>query len=265
MKLYLVSDLHLEFAPFDAARHEQAWREADVIVLAGDIGKWCQGIKWAREAFGDKPVIYVLGNHEYYGHNWLKLIPEAREVAREHKVHFLEDDAVTIDGVRFLGCTLWTDFKLFGIAEQVGCMRATEAVLNDFRRVRSGPPIWKLTAAQTRDRHLLSRAWLEEELATADPARTVVVTHHFTDRGSLAPYYASDPVSAGFGSQLAPALLARAKLWIHGHTHTSFDYTLPDEGDSATRVICNPRGYPMSRASGRFENPAFDPELVIKI
>lgn len=265
MKLYVVSDLHLEFAAFDATAHEHAWRDADVIVLAGDIGKGSDGIKWGRQVFGSKPIVYVLGNHEYYGYDWLKLIPQARDVARQHEVHFLEDDTVVIDGVRFLGCTLWTDFELFGIAQQVSCMGVSAKMMNDFRIVTS--EAGKLTPAQTRDRHLTSRAWLEGELAAGDPDRTVVVTHHFPDRASLAAQYATDPLSAAFGSQLPGALLSRATLWVHGHTHVSCDYIVQYQSDDAfreTRVVCNPRGYPL-RGLKPFENGAFNPELIVAV
>lgn len=269
MKLLVLSDLHNEFKqPYDAPAHAHAWSTADGIVLAGDVGKGCDGIRWVRQAFGSKPIIYVLGNHEYYRHDWRKLIPEAREVAREHAVHLLEDDVLVMDGVRFLGCTLWTDFELFGATEQQGCMRASQTFLNDYRLVKSGPPRWRFTPAQTRVRHLASRAWLEEQLATGDPDRTVVVTHHFPDRGSLAPQFARDPASAGYGSQLPPAMLAGARLWIHGHTHVSCDYTLQyrDEGRlRETRVVCNPQGYPLSGKNWRFENGSFNPELMLEV
>lgn len=267
MKLYVVSDLHLEFAAFDAAAHERAWRDADVIVLAGDIGKGSDGIKWGRQVFGSKPIVYVLGNHEYYGHDWVQLLTEAREVARDHDVHFLENRAVVIDGVRVLGATLWTDFDLFGTAQREGCMRASGKVMNDFRSIKSGHPPGRLTPEQSRDRHLASRAWLEGKLAAGDPDRTVVVTHHFPDRASLAAQYATNPVSAAFGSQLPAALLSRANLWIHGHTHVSCDYTVHYQADDAfreTRVVCNPRGYPL-RGLKPFENGAFNPELIVEV
>jgi hypothetical protein len=62
MKMRVLSDLHLEF---------QDWNppdvEADVIVLAGDIHSGSRGVEWARRQFPLTPILYVPGNHEFYG------------------------------------------------------------------------------------------------------------------------------------------------------------------------------------------------------
>ena len=99
-------------------------------------------------------------------------------------------------------------------------------------------------------RHRSSRAWLDQALDQADPARTVVITHHYPSFQSTAPMYQQDLGSAAFGSDLEH-WMGRAALWVHGHTHSSFDYVL-----NGTRVVCNPRGYPLRRQGG-FENPHF--------
>jgi len=112
MKLLVLSDLHLEFAPF--VPEPAAVAAADVVVLAGDISPGTKAIAWARQAFPGKPVVYVAGNHEFYRCDWDKLPGALREEAKKHDVHFLENEAVTIEGVRFVGATLWTDFALFG-------------------------------------------------------------------------------------------------------------------------------------------------------
>lgn len=271
MKLHVLFDLHLEFAHFEP--EACAWQAADVVVLAGDIHPGVHGIEWARQAFPGKPVVYVAGNHEFYGHHWKYLLGEMRETALACGVHLLEDKAVEIDGARFLGCTLWTDFDLFGEDKRPLAMSATEQALNDYRRIAASAldgqvtlDPHRLTGHHTRLRHQLSRAWLAQQLAAGDPARTVVITHHYVDRRSCPARYAEDLISAGFGSQLPPELLARAALWIHGHTHDSSDYALwhqDDDAFSETRVVCNPRGY--SLAAGRFENPGFDPALLLDL
>jgi hypothetical protein len=279
MKLLVLSDLHNEFKqPYDAAAHAHAWSQADVIVLAGDIDVGVRGIEWARRAFGDKPIVYVAGNHEFYGGYWEGTLTDMRQAAREHGVHFLEDAAVEIDGVRFLGCSLWTDFDLFGDGDRQWCMLNTQRALADYKKIKNDQPAtlyyevnkqpYKLKALHTRMRHLASRRWLEQELATGDPNRTVVVTHHFPSFESCAPKWRTDPVSAGFGSRLPPALLVRAGLWIHGHTHESCAYVVRHETQETvleTRVLCNPRGYPQYGKSWRFENTRFDPELLIEL
>ncbi|MCB1999889.1 MAG: metallophosphoesterase family protein, partial [Rhodoferax sp.] len=60
MKLNILSDLHLGFAAMEPPRND-----ADVIILAGDIGRPALATAWAAAL--DKPVLYVPGNHEFYG------------------------------------------------------------------------------------------------------------------------------------------------------------------------------------------------------
>src|SRR3989442_5778678 len=109
MKLLVLSDLHLEFAAFELDR--TAAEAADVVVLAGYIHQGTEGIGWARQTFPDKPIVYVAGNHEFYGHHWTRLLDELRLQAGAHGVHFLENESITVQGIRFLGCSLWTDFE----------------------------------------------------------------------------------------------------------------------------------------------------------
>src|SRR2546422_9130382 len=130
MKLHVLSDLHVEFT--DYKPDVEAVDAADVIVLAGDIHQGAAGMNWARNSFPGKPIIYVAGNHEFYGHHWDALLPELRQKAGECGVHFLENDSVTINGMRFLGATLWTDFDMFGRSRRSQNMRASEGALNDF-------------------------------------------------------------------------------------------------------------------------------------
>lgn len=88
--------------------------DCDVVILAGDIGKGLKGLEWGREAFDDVELVYVAGNHEYYGGALGHLTDKLRARAVELGVHFLENDATVIGGVTFVGATLWTDFALFG-------------------------------------------------------------------------------------------------------------------------------------------------------
>jgi len=283
MKLLVLSDLHLEFAPF--VPEPAAVEAADVVVLAGDISPGTKAISWARQAFAGKPVVYVAGNHEFYRCDWDKLPGALREEAKKHDVHFLESEAVTIEGVRFLGATLWTDFELFGPDRKHEAMREAGRVMNDFRLIKAralaverhaarpqGSP-WKLSPAHTLRRHREALAWLEAELALkegegkAEAGKTVVVTHHLPSHRSVALEYQEDLLSAIYASELPRDTLLGASLWIHGHAHSSFDYRLWDQARGhAVRVLCNPRGYPLSRLRpGEFENPAFDPGLLVEV
>ena len=283
MKIHILSDLHLEFAPHQVDRY--AVQSADVVVLAGDIFTGNQGIAWARQSFPSNHLIYVAGNHEFYGHQWDALLDQLREEARVHSVDFLENESVTIDGIRFLGATLWTDFDYFGRGKRHASMLAAEAAMNDFRRIKAktiqprevarilgtsdgklGYIRWtkKLTAVHTLERHQTSMAWLKEELPKGDSEKTVVVSHHFPHKNSCDLAYSNDPTTSIYGSHLDQEVLLGAKLWIHGHTHCSSNYRIGDS-KRAVRVIANPRGYPFAWLENEYENKSFDPALLVEV
>lgn len=275
IKLLVLSDLHLEFSPF--VPDPAAVDAADVVVLAGDICNGTKAIPWARQAFGSKPVVYVAGNHEFYRFDWVKLLDQMREQARLHDVHFLEGESVTLEGVRFLGATLWTDFELFGLDKKSQAMSESARLMNDFHLIRTRPlpaertmvgprgSPWKLNPAHTLRRHRETLAWLQNELPLGDAEKTVVVTHHLPSGRSVAPQFEKEILSAIYASNLPQDVLMGAAVWIHGHAHTSFDYQIGDR-ESSARVVCNPRGYPLSRLRpGAFENPEFDPARMVVV
>ncbi|UOD50271.1 metallophosphoesterase [Orrella daihaiensis] len=255
MKLHVLSDLHLEFSGFTPPR-----TDADVIVLAGDIAGGVDGLQWAAKQFERQSVIYVPGNHEYYGVECSEVLRQLRQTAHELGIFLLHNDEVVLDDdrgnlVRFLGCTLWTDFRLFGDARRTFCVNAASVGLNDFRWIKDGGR--KLLPEQTARWHADHVRWLQEQLKKSFPGKTVVVTHHLPSARSVAERYKLDVLSACFASEL-DHLFGPMALWIHGHTHDSVDYEL-----AGTRVICNPRGCAYN--VGRPENPAFDPGLVIEV
>lgn len=282
MKLHILSDLHNEFAPHQP--DFEAVAAADVIVLAGDIDVGLKGLIWARESFPNHEIVYVAGNHEFYHHHWNQLLVDMRSKAKTLGIHFLENEAATIGGVRFLGATLWTDFDYFGRNKRQANMREAENRLNDFNLIKAqtiqpervsailgtadgkkGAIRWtrKLTAVHTLERHKNSMEWLQDELLKGDPDKTVVVTHHFPHKNSCAPRWVDEPLTSIFGSHVPTEVLLGASLWIHGHTHDSCDYRI---GDSirCVRVVCNPRGYPVGRLKNEFENGLFDPSLLVE-
>lgn len=253
MKLHILSDLHLEFGMMDLPL-----TDAEVIILAGDIGPMTRGLRHMAMSAKRKPLIYVAGNHEFYGGNIQAVTNDLRENS-QNNIHFLENNAVEIGGVRFLGCTLWTDFRLFGEDIQITAMVEAGRWVNDFQciSIGHGQNKTRFLPSHAIELHELSRTWLESQLEIPHDGPTVVVTHHAPHPLSLDPRFAEDPVSAAFISDLSP-LMGKAQLWIHGHTHISLDYEV-----NGTRVICNPRGY--LRQSGRNENPDFNPGLVVEI
>lgn len=251
MKLLILSDLHVEFEPF--VPDPVATAEADAVVLAGDIHKGPQVARWARETFVDKPIVLVAGNHELYDGHWERTLDEIREAALREQVHFLENDAVVIGGVQFLGATLWTDFEYFGADTVPQAMVEARRFMADYRTIEGCTP------EATLARHRASRAWLEAELAKPGaPQDRVVVSHHYPRKRSTPQKYKDQLSTAAFGSELPDELLDRARLWIHGHTHSSFQYRV-----GHCLVVCNPRGYP-GWVDGEYENRQFNPQLLLE-
>lgn len=266
MRLLVLSDLHVEYAPFAVPRRSRgAW---DVVVLAGDIGQATLALQWARRAFADIPIVQVAGNHEFFHGRHDEVLSAMRAMARRLGIHFLEEDTVTIDGVEFVGCTVWTDYRLHEGAGRPVTMSAGDAMAGarrtmlDYLRIdwadADGPGgVRRFAPEDSVTLHLRSRSWLETILARPAAGPRVVITHHLPSWHSVSPAYVAAPSNPAFASDL-DALLSGADLWIHGHTHSSHDYFA-----AGCRVVCNPRGYPMH--GGGFENPRFDPGRLIDV
>lgn len=254
MKLHILSDLHLGFQGM-----EKPDTDADVVVLAGDIARPQEAAAWAL-GFG-KPVLYVMGNHEFYGSSIQDATRELRQLCHGTPIHVLDDRSVVIRGVRFLGSTLWTDFRLFGEGDRrTRAMAEAQRFMRDFSRIRIGMPPADavLTPQHTADLFASHARWLEEELSKPHAGPTVVITHHAPSPSSIHPRFAGSPLNACFVSHAEHLLDARrVQLWIHGHTHDSFDYLL-----NGTRVVCNPRGYAKDGAN---ENPLFNPLWTMEV
>lgn len=253
MKLQVLSDLHLRPA-YGFAIPET---EADLIILAGDIARGLTGVQWAMEESArlGKPVAYVFGNHEYFKHVFPDLLDEARRLTAGSAVHVLENDQLIWDQTRILGCTLWTDFLLFGEERQQECIAAAESVLYDYSIIQT-PDGDLLRAHHTQARHWQSRQWLEQRLSEPWPGPTVVVTHHVPCWEGAHPDY-NGPLSGGFTSNLKPLMERhRIDLWICGHSHANVDVQL-----GKTRLLSNQRGYPGEVVPG----PAFDPTLLAEV
>ena len=264
MKIQLASDLHLEKLPEKLREYVPHLitpaPEADLLVLAGDIHNDVAAI----ELFKDwpVPVLYVPGNHEFYGVGWPGALTHMRRACEGTAVTLLDKDEIVIGGVRFLGATLWSDFEINRNIPVETAMRAAQTRLLDFFEIKT--QMGFLQAKNTRTEHLNARSWLKGELVDKPfDGKTVVITHHAPHPLSISPRYIGDALNGAFVSNLTD-LLFHADLWLHGHCHAGFDYQV-----GRCRVVSNPAGYVLNRpqvAAGEvplWENKHWQPEFVI--
>jgi len=248
MKILVLSDLHIEFIPFQIDV-----QNADLVVLAGDIHVKDNGLKWIKENIKNIPVVYVLGNHEYYGETYPKLLNKLKNDTSDSNIHFLENDYITLDGIHFLGCTLWTDFNLFGNPRVAGY--ECQQVMSDFKRIRISPRYSKIRAIDIAAIHNKSKVWLSNKLDELAGLKSIVITHHAPSKRSIPKHYQDDIVSSAYASHLDKLIEKKGpNLWIHGHLHNSSNYLIVE-----TQVLSNPRGYPDEA------NPSFDDNYIIEI
>lgn len=251
MNLAVYSDLHLEFGDWIPPS-----RPVDGVILAGDIHVGDAAIAWARGHFPDVPILYVAGNHEYFGFDMPRLQQRMHASAAQHGVHFLHDGWIVEQGVRFLGTTLWTDFEFHGAEPETvsRAMRHARRGMRDYDLIEHLPGV-QLSPELTREIHVSQRRWLQARLSEPFDGPTVVITHHMPHAGSVHPRYDRNPLNPAFVSDLGALFDENVCLWVHGHTHESRDYHV-----GSTRVVCNPRGY-----APDLLNPGFDPELRVTI
>lgn len=247
-KIQVLSDLHLEFE--DYTPHQT---DADIVVLAGDIHLKVKGVLWAKQHF-KQPVVYVPGNHEYYGGSLGHTLAKMQAAAEGSNIHLLHNSSVVLGGVRFVGGTLWTDYRLTG--NQPSAMLDAQQVMSDFRKIRD-EDYRKVRPAHLAVHHAKTRKFLETTLEQPFDGTTVVVTHHAPSELSISAQYleTGGHLNAAYASNLTPLIGMQVNTWIHGHVHDSFDYDL-----YGTRVVCNPRGYAPNHL-----NRDFDPGLLIDL
>lgn len=269
MKIQLLSDLHLEvhphFKPLPAP-------DAQLLVLAGDIGSYQAGSLLAGDDFGLErfspklgwpvPVLYVPGNHEYDNLDFDAAHGRLRQVCERLGITWLERETLQLDGVRFIGTTLWADFDALVtdsdrldpsnarvLKKREKAFRAANYYLRKMGTTRRGEP---LLADGWRELGLECEQWLRRALAEPFDGTTVVVTHFAPSLRSADPRYGLTPGTAGFCNSL-DELLPLAQLWLHGHLHCQQDY---EAGDC--RVVANTLGY-----AARGEQDGFREQLVI--
>ena len=265
MKIYITSDIHLEFGDCVIKNEDNV----DVLILSGDImvaedlhdhpemdygmysnvnladlGRRQQTALRFRDflkrcSFQFPHVIYVAGNHEFYHGKWFQTLETlSNECAKFPNVYFMENGNKTIDDVTFIGATIWTDMN----RGDPLTLHAVRDMMNDFKIIRNDfAGYTKVKPADTVERHRRSLEYIRMMTEGKWDQKFVVVGHHAPSKLSTHPRYAEEFLMNGaYSSSLDEFILdhPQIKLWTHGHTHEDFDYQI-----GSTRIVCNPRGY----------------------
>lgn len=284
MKIRLYSDLHLEYFYFSPPPNQD---NCDVLILAGDIlnlqdihelkfheivpslvqkfkNNVHERVKRYKDFFDSvtkqyRHVIYVAGNHEFYHGKWKGNLSDARYLESMYdNLHFLEDQSVSIDGIEFYGCTLWSDCHNHDHLTKI----IVQSNMNDYKVIRNDERNYgRLTTTDTISRHVVSKRKLQSFLQETDRSKPVVViTHHAPCSQSVSQEYKDDHhMNGGYYSELTDLILNNdhVKIWFHGHMHNSSKYQIGN-----CLVIANPRGY---MAGDECENNHFDMTMTTNI
>jgi predicted phosphodiesterase len=273
VRVWIMSDIHLELTRGWDLLSGDARPDFDVMVVAGDlIPRAERGVKWLFEHVPDRPVIYVMGNHEAYTTDIDRTLEKAKEAAAGTNIHVMQEETIRIGDVIFACCTLWTDFAINGDANRA--MMVADERMNDFKKIRTGRYVQRFRPPHALARHRRSRAFLEAELRKVRLGPLVIVTHH-----APVPEKSDEPGGSGNDPTLDPAYrsdltalmspapddgrgaLRPAQVWIYGHTHESFDAVVGE-----TRVVSNAKGYgPWPGQRRTWDNANFNPHFVIDI
>ncbi len=270
MKIYLISDLHL-----DVSGHLEL-PGGDVLIVAGDA---CEA-KTLRQEFHStkvlpytggsfpcydffhiecakyKKVFYVLGNHEHYHGKFWKTLPELRNMMPDN-VTVMENQCEVYEGVVFIGSTLWTDMN----KSDPLTLASMQNYMNDYRLITYHYPQYnlyhKMRPMDTVKMHFESKRYIEQMVKDHSDKPIVVITHMGPTHMSINEKFKHEPVSNGaYVSDLSDLILdnPNIKVWVHGHVHDPVDYMVGD-----TRVLCNPRGYlPWEAGNGFDSNFCFE-------
>ena len=252
------SDLHVEYeSHFRLPGHEFSMEST--LCLNGDICELAKPKKlmaFLRDAASKyKYVVYIMGNHEFYHGHMYKQLEKFREIIKElPNVYVLHNEMVTIEGINFIGSTLWTDFDKGNPIMKIDC----KAMMRDYRQIRYGG-YQRVTPDFIHREHMVARKFIVDTLKTVDRSKTVVMTHHAPCSLSVAPQWKGDRLGGGYWSDLSEEILDFGpKYWFHGHMHESVDYELGD-----TRIINNPRGVELT--PGNPQNVRWDINKAVEI
>jgi len=279
MRIKVVSDLHLEFSDIDIRND----KDYDLLILSGDImvaedlhdhprintlpevekilGKRQQAAKRYRDflyrcSVQFPHIIYVAGNHEFYHGKWHQTLDYLyEECSFFPNIYFLENETKELDGITFIGCSLWTDMNK---GDPI-TLHSIESFMNDYSIIREDSQSFrKLKPKDTVIRHRKSLEFIKKTVESDPNKKYVVIGHHAPSKTSTHPFYKDDYIENGaYSSELSNFILdhPQIKMWTHGHTHHPFNYMIGE-----TRIVCNPRGY-----EGYEPDSGWDPYMLVEI
>lgn len=247
MKIQYFSDIHLERVDY-----QMVHTDADVVVIAGDLHVGTKGIDWIKNNITDKPVIYVAGNHEFYGSVMPDLKVELKKQCKGTNIFLLQNDSIILDGVNFIGATLWTNFNLY--KNQPLAMFLANQIMNDYTRIQRHKGV-QITANYILAEHTESITFICGAIDRNIP--NVIVTHHLPTEMAVAKGFEGHSYNPYYASEFSDFILNNRsiKLWIHGHTHNNNQLMAGE-----CKVCVNARGY-----VDLGQNTNFDPAKVIAI
>lgn len=243
-KLWMLSDLHRDHGAF----YLEPPPAADVAVIAGDV----VSDGFLRRMVAQIPTVFVAGNHEFYRYAYGERMAQLRDILGPA---LLDNSEVTIAGARFVGCTLWTNYGGSAAGRDVARRSMTDHRLITWQKT----PWQRFRPEEAAKLHWDSVAYLRSALGDASPrgVPTVVVTHHAPSLRSIHErHHGAGLLNHAYASDLDYLVEGSgAAVWVHGHVHDAFDYTIGE-----TRVICNPHGYPHEVGSNGWR-----PDLIVEV
>lgn len=242
MRIAYLSDAHFEFN--NVYDFDTQLENIDLCILVGDIHSGVRGMEWAERLIC--PSIYVAGNHEFYGYNHSNLINMLK--SRNGKCKFLENEEYYSYGIRFLGCTLWTNFlskeesyirnDFERYIKQLANVKKYDGSLNDFNHITNDRGT-RFDSGDMLGLHKKSLEWLSERLRTPYEGITMVVTHHPPTYDALNPRFMNSDMNIMFHNHLNDLIIeTQPDYWFFGHHHSDYDSKI-----GKTRLLSNQRGY----------------------
>jgi len=251
MKIQIISDLHLEF------KHRNITKtKSDIIVLAGDIhNTYKRNLNFAGKLVKEhnKPVISVFGNHEFYtsGNVDLDYNKGLDLISGTKDLYLLQCSSCIIDNIKFIGCTLWSDFSFNtggNVSLQEDNAYLAQAKMTDFRYIRQKNQYNRFNAIKSIKLFNDSKIFLKKELAKEYSGKTVIVTHFTPHINCIDPRSVNDEINCYYVAEVSDIIRDfKFDLWISGHSHYSSNFKL---FNGEKRFVSNQIGYPLEKCTG---------------